>query len=91
MSEHDDAARRRRLRFRAWHRGTKEMDLILGTYADRHLAAMDEDELAAFERLLDEPDRELFSQISAEAEPEGEHAPLLRRLRGLRLAPEDYH
>lgn len=90
MNDDNDAVRRRRLRFRAWHRGTKEMDLILGTFADRHLDGMNAAGLAAFERLLEEPDRELFAQISAVEEPSGEHAGLIRRLRELRLAPGDY-
>lgn len=48
--------RRRRAAYRACHRGTKEMDLVLGRYADAHLAGMSDDELGAFERFLALPD-----------------------------------
>ena len=48
--------RRRRILFRAWRRGVREMDLIMGRFADAHLPTMSEDELAEFERLLDVPD-----------------------------------
>jgi antitoxin CptB len=51
--------RRRRAAYRAAHRGTKEMDWLLGRYADRHLAAMSETDLALFERLIALPDPEL--------------------------------
>jgi antitoxin CptB len=45
-------ARLKRMRMRSWRRGTKEMDLVLGPYADAHLAGMDADELAVYEVLL---------------------------------------
>lgn len=50
----DIAIRRRRLRYRAAHRGTRELDLLLGPYAATHVEAMSEAELAGLERLLDE-------------------------------------
>lgn len=55
--------RLRRLRYRAWHRGTKEMDLILGPYADARLAAMPATELDRFEALLEEVDTDLFDWL----------------------------
>lgn len=90
MTEDRDAVRRRRLRFRAWHRGTKEMDLLLGTYADRNLDAMAPANLDMFERLLEVPDRDLFSLISSDEDPEGEFAALISELRTIRLEPGDY-
>jgi antitoxin CptB len=53
------AIRVKRLRYRSWHRGTKEMDLLLGPYADARLAQMDEAELDRFETLIDEADTDL--------------------------------
>ncbi len=47
--------RRRRLRYRAWHRGTREMDLILGPFADAHAERMDDRELDRLEGLMTEP------------------------------------
>jgi antitoxin CptB len=47
---------RRKLRFRAWHRGTCEADLLIGAFADQSLAEFTAEELGQFERLLDEDD-----------------------------------
>ena len=47
---------RRKLGFRAWHRGTSEADLLFGTFADQCLAWFDVEELRQFERLLEEDD-----------------------------------
>ena len=94
MMEDRDAVRRRRLRFRAWHRGMKEMDLILGSFADRHLARMSADELDAFERLIGMPDGELMAWIAGAAGPEAPGlsglSGLIERLRAVTLQPEDY-
>ena len=59
---------RRKLLFRAWHRGTREMDLLLGRYAEASLAAMDSAALTEFEQLLEAPDPELFAWLT-EARP----------------------
>ena len=76
--------RRRRILFRAWRRGLREMDLIMGRFADAHLPTMNEDELAEFERLLDAPDTEVLAWITGgEAPPREFMTPLLARLRGL--------
>ena len=61
--------RRRKALFRAWHRGTREMDLLLGQFADARLQAFSEEELAAFEALMETPDQELFSLLMSEDEP----------------------
>jgi antitoxin CptB len=91
MTENRDADRRKRLRFRAWHRGMKEMDLILGTFADAHLAQMNADDLDAFERLIEMPDADLLSWISGNGEPpERGLTDLIERLRAVTLQPEDY-
>lgn len=54
----------KRLRMRAWRRGIREMDLILGPYADDHLAGMDSATLQAFEVLLEENDHDLYRWIT---------------------------
>ncbi|PZX15508.1 succinate dehydrogenase assembly factor 2 [Celeribacter halophilus] len=53
--------RRKRLKIRAWRRGIKEMDLLIGGYADAHLESMNEAELDEFEMLMDEHDQDLLS------------------------------
>ena len=72
--------RLKRLRIRAWRRGTKEMDLILGTYADRNLATLTADELDAFDAILEENDHDLYLWVSGRAAPPEIHAPLIARL-----------
>lgn len=63
MSDADDHIRRKRLLLRAWRRGTREADLILGSFAELHLAGFDAARLDAFEALLDVADAELFEWI----------------------------
>lgn len=73
--------RRRRLRFRAWHRGMREVDLLLGRFADATVADLDDSELAGFEALLEVPDRDVLAWITGESEvPVDADSPLLRRL-----------
>ena len=80
-TELDIAARRRRLRFRAWHRGMREVDLILGRFADASLDGMDEPALAAFEALLDVPDPLVLAWVTRqEPPPADDHRPLIERL-----------
>jgi antitoxin CptB len=62
-------ARRRRAIFRAWHRGMREMDLIMGRFADAEIAQLSEAEIDFFEALLDVPDQEAFSWITGEVKP----------------------
>ncbi len=74
--------RRRRILFRAWRRGLREMDLVMGQFADANLAAMSEAELDAFERLLDAPDPQVLAWITGEeATPPEFETPLIARLR----------
>ena len=57
-------ARLKRLRMRSWRRGIKEMDMILGPYADARLAQMDEQRLTLYDRLLWENDHDLHYWIN---------------------------
>lgn len=64
MAEESIEIRRKRLRFRAWHRGTRETDLLFGGFADRHLAALDEGQLDRFERLMENSDPEVYAWVT---------------------------
>jgi len=76
-------ARKRRLLFRARRRGLRELDLVIGGFADLHLAGMDDAELDEFERLLDLPDPQVLTWITGEeATPDLYDTPLFGRLRG---------
>jgi antitoxin CptB len=68
MSDPDDI-RRKKLRFRAWHRGFREADLILGPFADARLAGFGAAELDAFEALIEQPDHDLYGWIVGRDEP----------------------
>jgi antitoxin CptB len=57
---------RRKLKFRAWHRGTREMDLLLGSFADQNIEKFDETKLAEFEKLLENPDPDLYDWVSGQ-------------------------
>ena len=76
--------RLRRLRFRAWHRGTREADLMIGGFADRFSAGWNDAELRWFEALLDEQDVDVmgwaFGTIAA---PETFAGPMLEALKKL--------
>ena len=58
-----DGTRINRIRFRAWRRGFREADLILGPFADRHAPSMSTDELDRFEALLEQPDHDIYGWI----------------------------
>ncbi len=74
--------RRRRILFRAWRRGLREMDLALGQFADANLTGLGDGEIAEFERWLDLPDPDILAWITGEAPTPAEFdTPLFARLR----------
>ncbi len=64
----DINARRRRVKFRSWHRGMLETDLLLGRFADAEVENLSEAELDDYEVLLEAVDRDIFSWATGEAE-----------------------
>lgn len=75
-------ARRRRLLFRAWHRGMREMDLLMGRFADSELAGLTDAEVGELEQLMEAPDRDVFGWLTGEFEVPGNFdTPIFRRLR----------
>ena len=73
-----------RARFRAWHRGTREADLMIGGFFDRHHASWDEAGLAWFEALLDEDDVDVLAwALQAQPAPEQFAGPQLEALQKL--------
>ncbi|MFC7703882.1 succinate dehydrogenase assembly factor 2 [Plastorhodobacter daqingensis] len=77
MNSEPREARLKRMRMRAWRRGTKEMDLILGPYADSMLTRMDEATLKHFDLLLEENDQDLYLWVTGAQPAPAEHAELL--------------
>jgi antitoxin CptB len=78
-------ARRRRLLFRAWHRGMREVDLITGRFADAHIGTLSEAEVDDFEQLMDVPEPDLLAWVmGSEATPAAYDTDLFRRMRGFK-------
>ena len=77
--------RRKRLLFRCWRRGTREMDLILGRFADAEIAGLGDDELSELERLIDVPDPDLYAALIGDRPIAAEYAgALFDRLKAFR-------
>jgi len=87
----DLGALRRKLGFRAWHRGTREADLLIGSFADRHLDGFDAEELRQFERLLTENDPDIYDWMIGRQPVPAEHdnrvTALLRQFRLVAKTP----
>lgn len=81
MNDLDLDARRRRIRYRAWHRGLRELELLLGPFADAQSAGLDAPDVAAFEALLEVDDQTVLGWLMGDAPPERAHdTPLFRRM-----------
>ena len=75
-------ARRRRLLFRAWHRGIREMDLVMGRFCDAELGTLLESDVADLERLMEAPDHDVFSWLTGEqATPANYDTPVFHKVR----------
>ncbi len=72
--------RKKRLLFRSWHRGTREADLILGSFAEANLGRFDDTGLDRYEALLDCPDADLFDWITGRTTPPPEYDTDVTRL-----------
>jgi antitoxin CptB len=81
-----DETRLNKVRFRAWRRGFREADLILGPFADSHAQSMSPAELDRFESLLEQPDHELYGWIMGAPAPGPFDDDILARLRSFRPA-----
>jgi antitoxin CptB len=75
-----DTARLKRLSMRSWRRGTKEMDLILGPFADARLAAMAPEMLERYEALLCENDQDLYPWMTGAVPAPAAHAGLIAEI-----------
>ena len=75
-----DEARLKRLRMRSWRRGTKEMDLVLGPFAEERLDALSPEALDAYEAILAENDQDLYRWVSGAEPMPARHAPLLTEI-----------
>jgi antitoxin CptB len=82
--------RRKRLLFRCWHRGTREMDLILGRFADAEIAGLPENELTQLEHLIEVPDPDLYAALTGDKPLAPEYASgLFDRIKSFRAVDHD--
>jgi len=77
----DSNNRIKMLRIRSWRRGMKEMDLLLGPYADKALASLPQDQVDAFEAMLNENDQDLYAWFTGRIATPEKVAPALERVR----------
>ena len=84
----DRQIREKRLRIRAWRRGTKEMDLLLGPFADGGLSGLSVDELDAIEALLDENDNDLHTWVAGTATTPDQHRSAISLVRRYHNLPD---
>ena len=81
--------RRRRLLFRAWRRGVRETDLIVGRFADAYIDTFDDGALEDFERLIEVPNASLYAWVvGSEAVPQDYETEVLRQLIAFHHAAE---
>ncbi len=84
--------RRRRILFRAWHRGIREMDILMGRFADAEIGTMAEGDLEDFERLIEVPDPDLFRWITGEdAAPSNYDTAVFQRLKAFHTHAAPLH
>jgi antitoxin CptB len=77
--------RRKRLLFRCWHRGTREMDLIVGRFADAHLTDLSDAELTELEQLIELPDPDLYAALTGARDiPQALAGGVFERMRSFR-------
>lgn len=73
-----------RLRFRAWHRGTREADYMIGCFFDRFHASWNDEEIQWFEDLIEEDDVEIMAwALGTEAVPEKFAGAMMDRMKVL--------
>ncbi|NIJ20373.1 antitoxin CptB [Sphingomonas naasensis] len=84
----DREHRLKRLRFRAWHRGVKEADLLIGGFFDAHAERWNDEEIALFETLLEEQDVDIMAWAMGTATvPERYHGTIMTALKTLNYVP----
>lgn len=77
---------RKRLIYRSWHRGMKEMDVLMGTFADRYVAKFTENQLRAYDAVLDIEDPDLYALYMGQSHPsEEQKSEMLTMFLGFKL------
>ena len=80
--------RLKRLRFRAWHRGTKEADLLVGGFFDAHSSAWSDSDIGWFEALCEEQDVDIIAwAMGAQPVPAAWDGPMMRQMTSITYVP----
>jgi antitoxin CptB len=87
MSTADHDLRLRKLKYRAWHRGIREADLILGPFVDENARSLNPSQLDELERLLEAPDQQLYGWITGAPAPQQLEGEMLAMIRSFLPAP----
>ncbi len=86
--QEDQDIRRKRLRYHSWHRGTKELDLVLGQFAERHLPAMNEAEMDLYEAILNENEHDIYAWLAGrEALPQEHDHHIMQMILDFKIKP----
>ncbi len=64
--EDNISIKRKQMVFRSWHRGTREVDLLLGRFADAHMPAFDAEQLELYDRFLNNSDPDIYNWITGQ-------------------------
>ncbi|KCV81594.1 hypothetical protein ATO10_11797 [Actibacterium atlanticum] len=72
--------RLKRMKMRAWHRGMKEMDFILGRFSDDTLHSLSDADLDALDALMEENDQDLYKWVSGQEQAPAQHQPLIETI-----------
>lgn len=80
--------RRRKLKFRSWHRGMRESDLILGAFADAEIGVLSDDEIDQYEALLELTDTEILPWLTGELMPSPAHSVIVAKIISTRQTPQ---
>jgi antitoxin CptB len=79
--EDNISIKRKQLLFRSWHRGTREIDLLLGKFADTHIPGFGAAELELYDRFLNNSDPDIYNWLTGqEPVPPSEETPVVRLL-----------
>jgi antitoxin CptB len=80
--------RRRKILFRSWHRGMREVDLILGSFADAEIEVLSDEELAVYEAFMSELDGDILKWVTGEEPVPAHHdTPVFAKILSYREAP----
>jgi antitoxin CptB len=91
MDDGQRSARRKRLLFRSWHRGMREMDMLLGRFADLHVDTFSDRQLALFEAILEEVDPVLYGWLSGRNPvPADMQSDVMRLLKNFTISIDQY-